>query len=106
MREAPNEHTFLLADSISPGLRAKWAQHIPVITQAEWDKRSDREGGTLFALTSVSRVGPFARLGVDSFGRIPRQRSQAPWLYYAHTTYYLMELDGEWVMVTMDGWIT
>jgi len=106
MREAPNELTFLLADSISPGLRAKWAPHVPVITQAEWNKRSDREGGTLFTLTSVSRVGPFARLGVDSFGRIPRQPNQAPWLYYAHTTYYLMQLDGEWVVVTMDGWIT
>ena len=106
MREAPNEQTFLLADSLSPGLRAKWAPHVPIITRAEWDRRSDREGGTLFTLSSVSRVGPFARLGVDSFGRIPRQPNQAPWLYYAHTTYYLMQLDGEWVMVTMDGWIT
>jgi hypothetical protein len=106
MREAPNEQTFLLADSISPGLRAKWAPHVPVITKADWDKRSDRDGGTLFTLTSVSRVGPFARLGVDSFGRIPRQPTQAPWLYYAHTTYYLMDLDGEWVMVTMERWIT
>jgi hypothetical protein len=105
-REAPNERTFLLADSLSPGLRAKWAPHVGVITQADWNKRSDREGGTLFTLTSVARVGPFARLGVDSFGRIPRQPNQAPWLYYAHTTYYLMELDGEWVMVGMDGWIT
>jgi len=106
MREAPNERTFLLADSISAGLRAKWTSHVPVITRAEWDRRSDREGGTLFTLTSVSRLGPFARLGVDSFGRIPRQPNQAPWLYFAQTTYYLMQFQGEWVLVTMERWIT
>lgn len=106
MREAPNEQTFLLADSLSPGLRAKWAPHVRIITRADWDKRSDREGGTLFTLTPVARVGPFVRLRVESSGRIPRAANQAPWLYYASTTYYLMQLEGEWVLVTMEGWIT
>jgi hypothetical protein len=106
MREAPNETTFLLADSLSPGLRAKWASHVHIITAAEWSQRSDREGGTLFTLTSVARVGPFARLGVESAGRIARKPDQAPWLYYASTTYYLMELDGEWLLVTSEAWIT
>lgn len=106
MREAPNEQTYLLADSLSPGLRAKWAPHVRIITSADWKKRSEREGGTLFTLTSVVRVGPFARLGVESSGRIARAANQAPWLYYASTTYYLMQLDGEWVLVTMEGWIT
>jgi hypothetical protein len=76
------------------------------MTQADWNKRGEREGGTLFTLTSVRRVGPFARLGVESVGRIPRNPNQAPWLYYASTTYYLMQLKGEWFVITTEGWIT
>jgi hypothetical protein len=106
MREAPSEKTFLLADSLSSGLRAKWASRVRIMTQAEWNKRGEREGGTLFTLTSVRRVGPFARLGVESAGRIPRNPDQAPWLYYASTTYYLMQLNGEWFVITSAGWIT
>jgi hypothetical protein len=106
MREAPSEKTFLLADSLSPALRAKWASRVRIMTLADWNKRGEREGGTLFTLTSVRRVGPFARLGVESAGRIPRNPNQAPWLYYASTTYYLMQLNGEWFVVTTEGWIT
>ena len=71
-----------------------------------WERRSERVGGTLFTLTSVARVGPFARLGIESAGRVDRRADQAPWLYFAGTTYYLMELDGEWVIVGMSSWIT
>ena len=45
-------------------------------------------------------------LGIQSSGRVPRRPDQAPWLYFAGTTYYLMELDGEWVIVNVSSWIT
>jgi hypothetical protein len=105
-REVANETTLLLADSLPPTLRTKWSGRVPMITGEEWKKRSERTGGTLFTLSSVSRVGPFARLGVESSGRVERRPEQAPWLYYASTIYYLMELNGEWVIVDMGGWIT
>ena len=73
---------------------------------ALWKRQADRTGGTVFTLTSVARVGPFARLGIQSSGRVPRRPDQAPWLYFAGTTYYLMELDGEWVIVNVSSWIT
>jgi hypothetical protein len=105
-REVANEKTLLLADSLAPALRAKWAGRVPMITEAEWKKRSNRTGGTLFTLSTVRRVGPFAMLGIESAGRVDRRPDQAPWLYYASTLYYLMELDGAWVIVDMGGWIT
>ena len=105
-REAPGERTLFLADSMPAALRAKWTGRVPIITSAEWANRSERTGGTLFTLTSVARVGPFARLGIESAGRLDRRADQAPWLYYGGTTYYLMELDGEWVLVTAMSWIT
>jgi len=45
-------------------------------------------------------------LGIQSSGRVPRRPDQAPWLYFAGTTYYLMELDGEWLIVNVSSWIT
>jgi len=105
-REVANETTLLLADSLAPALRAKWSRRVAMITDEDWKKRSLRTGGTLFTLTSVTRVGPFARLGVESSGRVERRPEQAPWLYYASTTYFLMELDGEWVIVEMWSSIT
>jgi hypothetical protein len=106
MRETAVETTYLLADSVPPALRARWAGRVRLITAAEWKARSDRTGGTLFTLTSVRRLGEFVRLGVSSSGRVARRADQAPWLYYASTTYYLMRLRGEWVIVGADGWIT
>ena len=45
-------------------------------------------------------------LGIQSSGRVPRRPDQAPWLYFAGATYYLMELDGEWLIVNGSSWIT
>jgi hypothetical protein len=105
-REVSGERTLLLADSLPPAVRAKWSGRVPIITKEAWNRRSEREGGTLFTLTSVARVGAFARLGIETSGRVERRADQAPWLYYASTTYYVMELDGEWVIVGMSAWIT
>lgn len=106
MRESALETTYLLTDSVPAAVRAQWAERIRTITAAEWKARSERTGGTLFTLTSVRRVGPFARLGLESSGRLARRGDQAPWLYYGGTTYYLMQLGNEWVIVGTSGWVT
>jgi hypothetical protein len=71
----------------------------------QWRERTGMSA-RLITLGGVERVGPFARLTIQSSGRVPRSSDQAPWLYYASTTYYLMQLDGEWVIVDIDAWIT
>jgi hypothetical protein len=105
-REFDVETTYLLADSVPPAVRAKWAGRVRMTTAAEWKARSERAAGTLFTLMPVRRAGPFVRLGLESAGRASRRDDQAPWLYYASTTYYLMQLDGQWVIVGAGGWIT
>ena len=62
--------------------------------------------GAIVLEDQFAGVGQFARLGIQSAGRVPRRPDQAPWLYFAGTTYYLMELDGEWVIVNVSSWIT
>jgi hypothetical protein len=105
-REVANEHTVLLADSIPPALRATWAGRVPMTTMEEWKRGSIRTGGTLLTFSGVERVGPFVRLGISSSGRVTRRADQAPWLYLADTTYLLMLLDGEWVIVDYSWSIT
>ena len=55
---------------------------------------------------TANNDSPCIPLGVESSGRVERRPDQASWLYYASTMYYLMALDGEWVIVGMDGMIT
>ena len=105
-REVANETTLLLADSLPPAIRARWRTRVPVVTTQEWNARSERTGGTLFVISSVAQVGRFARLRIDSEGRVARRPDQAPWFYFASTTYYLMQLRGEWVIVGMERMIT
>ncbi|MFL5614803.1 MAG: hypothetical protein ACJ796_14165 [Gemmatimonadaceae bacterium] len=105
-REVSAEKTLLLADSLTPAVRAKWAPFVAVISAKDWEAQDVHVGGTLFVLSGVARVGPFARIAIKSEGRVARPKEQAPWLYYAETTYYLMQLGSEWVIVGMDSWIT
>ena len=56
------------------------------------------------AVSAVSAAPRFARN--QCAGRVPGRPDQARWLYFAGTTYYLMELDGEWVIVNVSSWIT
>ena len=105
-REAAVEKDLLLADSLTPALRAKWGARLRLITGDDWTRRSEREGGTLFVLSGVDRIGPFVRLRIDSRGRLPRRPDQTPWLYAAGTTYYLMQVNGDWVIVGVRSWIT
>jgi len=46
------------------------------------------------------------RLYVDASGRLARREDQAPALYGSGTTYYLMELNGEWVAVSISAWVS
>ncbi|MEJ7811924.1 MAG: hypothetical protein WKG32_16045 [Gemmatimonadaceae bacterium] len=102
----PTRPVFLLADSLPPALRAKWKDRAAIVTSEEWARRSLREPGDLYTLSSVGRIGPFVRLYMDAAGRLARREDQAPALYGSGTTYYLMELNGEWVAVSISAWVS
>jgi hypothetical protein len=69
------------------------------MSQAEWNERPARDGGELWTISRVDRAGPFARVRVTVFGRNTRAASQGPSAWYSWTTYHLMSVDGEWVIV-------
>ena len=112
-RQGPELHAtpgrrsvFLLADSLPAALRDKWKDRVSVVTSAEWRDRPLTDAGVLYTLSGVRRVGRFVVVGVTSEERMSRRQGEAPQLFAAGTTYYLMELNGEWVIVSADAWVT
>jgi hypothetical protein len=112
-RQGPELHAtpgqksiFLLADSLPAALRERWKDRVSVVTSAEWRDRPLTDAGVLYSLSGVRQVGRFVVVGVRSDERMARRQGEAPHLFAAGTTYYLMELNGEWVVVSSDSWVT
>lgn len=110
-RELPGLHggsgrIFIESDNVSDSLRAKWAGRVEFISKLEWNRREPREGGTFYSPQQVTTWGRFARVELTLSERISRPAAAGPEGYAAGTTYYLMELNGEWVLVGSEGWIT
>ena len=97
----------LLEDANLPrGARDRWRSRVRIISRSEWDAMPVRAEGMLYTLSTVWRVGPFAHVTINYAGRVGRTPEQGPHLYYGGRSYYLMELDGEWVVVSRSEWIT
>ena len=77
-----------------------------VVTSAEWRDRPLTDAGVLYTLSGVRQVGPFVVVGVRSDERMARRQGEAPQMFAAGTTYYLMELNREWLVVSTDMWVT
>jgi len=59
-----------------------------------------------YTMHTVRTWGRFARVEITLSERLDRSADLAPAQFAAGTTYYLMELNGEWVIVDVGGWIT
>ena len=77
-----------------------------MITADEWARQPPTQGGVLYTLWSVKRVGPFVLVGVGTSERIARNPADSPQLYAAGVQYYLMQHNGEWVVVLANEWVT
>jgi hypothetical protein len=104
-RPAPST-LFLLSDSLPLALQEKWRSRVQIVDSQEWSGRPLHESGVLYTLSSVRRAGAFVVLSVTASERLARAPDAAPRAYASMARYYLMELDGEWVVVSTDGWVT
>ena len=100
------QRVFVNSDSLPESFRAKWSGRVEIISVADWRRHDPREAGVLYTLTPPRQWGRFVRVELSVSERLPRPAGQAPAHYASANTYYLMELDGEWVVVAWDGWIT
>jgi hypothetical protein len=95
---------FLNGDSLPEAVRAKWAARI--LASAEWNSRDPRLAAVFYSIPPLHSWGRFVRIEVADSERTARTEAQPPAEYAASTTYYLMELNGEWVIVAEEGWVT
>lgn len=100
-------HPVVLAsDGVADSLVAAWSARLPFTTREEWNARPLREGGEAWILGEVQRMGPFVRFSYSVSGRIAREAGQAPQAWASWTAYYLMEMNGEWVIVATSVAVT
>ena len=97
---------FFDAENIPESVRAKWAGQVAFISKSELQRRNPREGGIFYFVDPVRVWGRFARVHMELSERRSRAADAVPQAYAAGATYYLMELNGEWVVVSRDAWIT
>jgi hypothetical protein len=92
--------------NVPESVRAKWSGQAVFISKSEWDQRNPREGGVLYSVDPVRVWGRFARVYVGLSERMSRAADAVPTAYAAGFTFYLMELNGEWVIVSGEAWVT
>jgi hypothetical protein len=97
---------FFESDNVPQSIREKWAGRVEFISKSEWNRREPREGGAFYSPSPVITWGRFARVELELSERISRTAGSAPVAYAAGALYYLMEVNGEWVIVASEGWIT
>jgi hypothetical protein len=97
---------FVNGDNLPDAVRAKWASRLDIISRAEWNRRDPRQAALLYTFTPVRRWGRFVRVEVGVSERTARPEGHAPAQYASGNTYYLMDLNGEWVVVAWEGFIT
>jgi hypothetical protein len=108
-RETPILHArarrvALTAANLPSSVRAKFGDRIQIITpQTPIDPR---DALVIYTVTPVRAWGRFVRVEVSADERLARRPEQAPAHYAAATAYYLMELNGEWVIVAWESWVT
>jgi hypothetical protein len=95
----------LAAANLPSSVRAKWDDRIQIITP-NTPPIDPRDALVIYAVTPVRAWGRFVRVEVSADERLARRPDQAPAHYAAATLYYLMELNGEWVIVAWESWVT
>jgi hypothetical protein len=76
------------------------------MTPKTWGDRDEREAGVFYTISPLRSWGRFVRVELHASERTARTSDQVPSVNASSTTYYLMSLDGEWVIVSMDRWVT
>lgn len=106
MLHAPAKRIFVNGDGLPAAVRAKWSSRVEIISREEWNRRDPREAGVFYTFTPVRVWGRFVRVERVVSERLARAEGQAPAQYASANTYYLMELNGDWVIVDQRGWVT
>ena len=97
---------YLNGDSLSEAVRVKWQDRIQIISSAEWNSRDVRAAGVFYTIPTPRAWGRYVRIELHDSERNARSEGQSPAQNAGAITYYLMQLNGEWVIVAEEAWVT
>jgi hypothetical protein len=103
---APRGQIFVAPAGISSSIRAAWSPRVQFMTRAAWNARDERAAAVFYTIGPIQGWGRFVRVQLNSSERNARAGDQAPAVNASGVTYYLMSLNGDWVIVAMDAWVT
>jgi hypothetical protein len=96
----------LSAENLPADLLAKWGTKVEIVTPANRGQIDPREATVIYTVSRVTGVGPFLKIEMRADEQLERPADHTPAHYASATTYYLMNRDGEWVLVAASGWVT
>lgn len=100
------DSVFVLADSLPRGVRDRWRRRANLVTADEWRERPDRRPAVLVVPFSVTRAGPFVRLGLDWTVRRTRRDDERPSGFAGSVTIYLVQTRDGWEVASVQRSIT
>jgi hypothetical protein len=99
-------HFFIDTLGLPPRIRAEWGARVELIPQSLWNERDVREPSVYFRIEPIAAWGRFARVQFVATQRFARNPDEAPRAYASGATFWLMNLDGQWVIVGESRWVT
>ena len=100
------QRVLLNGDNLPDIVRAEWKGRIEIISSAEWNRRDVRAAGVFYTVSAPRAWGRFVQIQLSDSERLSRRADQLPAQYAAADTYFLMELNGEWVIVAAARMVT
>ena len=77
-----------------------------IVPEPAWNAAGARQGSVCYTIQPVGTWGRFARVTVAASERLARRADEVLQEYASDAAYYLMNLDGEWVIVAESAWVT
>lgn len=96
----------LSSENLPADLVEKWGRKLEIITPADRRQLDPREATVVYTVSRVTGIGPFAMIEMQAAEQLARPADHAPAHYASAAMYYLMNRDGEWVIVAVEGWVT
>lgn len=97
---------FLDTLGLPPRIRAEWGSRVKLLPRSAWHERDVRAPGVFYTIAPITTWGHFARVDVTASERFARKPDEAPRAYASGATYWLMNVDGQWVIVDESHWVT
>lgn len=77
-----------------------------LISETLWNERDVREPSVYYRIDPIATWGHFARLHVTATQRFARPAGERPQPYATGAAHWLMNVDGQWVIVAESRWVT